>query len=296
MSLAPRYKGKAGTRGARWILGAPLLAFLAVLVVYPVVSGLQTAFQDRTLTNPAPSFIGPANFARVLTDSSFWDALRFTLLYTVAVTALELVFGFLLALLFDRAFPGKKWLLSVIIVPVMVAPALMGIMFRLILNQDIGLIPALLHSIGVNASLFSSGTIVPVLIGVDIIQYTSFAFLLFYSAMQSVPEELYEAAALDRASYARVIRSIVLPLLMPTVFVVGFLRAIDAFRTFDTIYILTGGGPGDTTATLSIYIYKILSGGDFGTASAAATLTAVVMLPLVPLVVRRLSGSTAKKG
>jgi multiple sugar transport system permease protein len=149
---------------------------------------------------------------------------------------------------------------------------------------------------GLNVSLFSSGTIVPVLVGVDLLQSTPFAFLLFYSAMQSVPEELYEAASLDRASYPRVIRSIVLPLLMPTVFIVGFLRAIDAFRTFDTIYVLTGGGPGDTTATLSIYIYKILSGGDFGTASAAATLTAIVMLPLVPIVVRRLSGSAVEKG
>ena len=284
-----------GTKGARWILSAPLLVFLAVLVVYPIVTGVQTALLDRTLLNPEPQFVGIDNFARVLGDDGFWNALRFTAIYTIVVTALELVLGFVLALVFDRAFPGKKWLLSVIILPVMIAPALMGIMFRLILNQDIGLVPAIFRSMGESVSLFSSDSIIPVLVILDLLQWTPFTFLLFYSALQSVPEELYEAAALDRARYLRVISSIVIPLLLPTIFIAGFLRAIDAFRTFDTIYVLTGGGPGNSTTTLSIYIYKILSGGDFGTASAAAAIVAIVMLPLVPIVVRRLNGDVTAK-
>lgn len=284
-----------GNKGARWILSAPLLVFLAVLVVYPIISGVQTALLDRTLLNPEPSFVGFDNFARVLGDDGFWNALRFTAIYTVVVTAIELVLGFLLALVFDRVFPGKKWLLSVIILPVMVAPALMGIMFRLILNQDIGLVPEIFRSMGQSVSLFSSDSIIPVLVILDLLQWTPFTFLLFYSALQSVPEELYEAASIDRARYPRVILSIVIPLLMPTIFIAGFLRAIDAFRTFDTVYVLTGGGPGNSTTTLSIYIYKILSGGDFGTASAAAALVALVMLPLVPIVVRRLNGDVVAK-
>jgi len=284
-----------GTKGARWILSAPLLAFLVVLVVYPIVTGVQTALLDRTLLNPEPEFVGADNFGRVLGDDGFWNALRFTAIYTIVVTAIELALGFLLALVFDRAFPGKKWLLSVIILPVMIAPALMGIMFRLILNQDIGLVPAIFRSMGQNVSLFSSDSIIPVLVILDLLQWTPFTFLLFYSALQSVPEELYEAAALDRARYPRVISSIVIPLLLPTIFIAGFLRAIDAFRTFDTIYVLTGGGPGNSTTTLSIYIYKILSGGDFGTASAAAAIVAIVMLPLVPIVVRRLNGDVIAK-
>ena len=284
-----------GNKGARWILSVPLLVFLAVLVVYPIVTGIQTALLDRTLLNPEPEFVGTANFTRVLSDSSFWNALRFTAIFTVVVTTIELVLGFLLALVFDKVFPGKRWLLSVIILPVMIAPALMGIMFRLILNQDIGLVPAIFQSLGQNVSLFSSGSIIPVLVILDLLQWTPFTFLLFYSALQSVPEELYEAASLDRASYPRVIASIVIPVLMPTVFIAGFLRAIDAFRTFDVVYVLTGGGPGNSTTTLSIYIYKILSGGDFGTASAAAAIVAIIMLPLVPIVVRRLNGDVVAR-
>ncbi|TFD07817.1 sugar ABC transporter permease [Cryobacterium sp. TMT1-2-2] len=290
---SPRFS--TGNKGARWILSVPLLVFLAILVVYPIITGVQTALLDRTLLNPEPGFVGLDNFARVLGDGGFWIALRFTVIYTVVVTAIELVLGFLLALVFDRAFPGKKWLLSVIILPVMIAPALMGIMFRLILNQDIGLVPAIFSSLGQSVSLFSSDSIIPVLVILDLLQWTPFTFLLFYSALQSVPEELYEAASLDRARYARVITSIVIPLLMPTIFIAGFLRAIDAFRTFDTVYVLTGGGPGNSTTTLSIYIYKILSGGDFGTASAAAAIVAIVMLPLVPIVVRRLNGDVVAK-
>lgn len=284
-----------GNKGARWILSAPLLLFLAILVIYPIITGVQTALLDRTLLNPEPSFVGTDNFARVLGDNGFWNALRFTAIYTLVVTSIELVLGFLLALVFDRKFPGKKWLLSVIILPVMIAPALMGIMFRLILNQDIGLVPAIFQTFGQSVSLFSSDSIIPVLIVLDVLQWIPFTFLLFYSALQSVPDELYEAASLDRASYPRVITSIIIPLLMPTIFIAGFLRAIDAFRTFDTIYVLTGGGPGNSTTTLSIYIYKILSGGDFGTASAAAAIVAIVMLPFVPLVVRRLNADVVTR-
>jgi len=286
---------RSGSRGARWILSAPLLIFLLLIVIFPIISGFQTSFQDRTLLNPDPQFNGFDNFAKVLADSTFWSSLRFTALYTLTVTIVELILGLGLALLFDRGFPGKRWLLSVIIVPIMVAPSLMGIMFRLILNDNIGTIPALFKAMGINISLFSGTTVIPLVISLDLVQWTPFAFLLIYSALQSVPQELYEAASIDRAGYWRVVRSIIIPIIFPTLVITGFLRAIDAFRTFDTIYILTGGGPGTQTTTLSIYIYKILSGGNFGLATAAAVIVAIITLPLVPLVVGRITkGALAK--
>ncbi|MBC7518561.1 MAG: sugar ABC transporter permease [Microbacteriaceae bacterium] len=280
---------RSGTRGARWILSAPLLVFLLLVVAYAAFSGIETSFQDRTLLNPEPSFTGFANYATVLNDSTFWSSLGFTVFYTVAVTVVELLLGFGLALLFDRGFPGKRWLLSVIIIPIMVAPSLMGIMFRLILNDNIGTIPAVFKAIGSDISLFSGSNVIPLVVALDLVQWTPFTFLLLYSALQSVPQELYEAASIDRAGYWRVVKSIIVPLIVPTLVITGFLRAIDAFRTFDTIYILTGGGPGTKTTTLSIYIYKVLSGGNFGVASAAAVIVALITLPLVPLVVGRIT-------
>lgn len=233
--------------------------------------------------------MGLDNYSSVLTDGGFWHSVLFTLLYTVVVTAVELLLGFGLALLFDKEFPGKKFLLSAVILPIMIAPALMGIMFRLLLNANIGLVPGFLHSIGVDVPLLSAGVVVPMLMALDVLQWTPFTFLLFHAALQSIPGELHEAAQLDRASYPKFVVSILLPLMTPTVFIAGFLRAIDAFRTFDTINVLTSGGPGNNTTTLSIYIYKILSAGNFGMASAAALLVALIMLPLVPVVVRRIT-------
>lgn len=276
-------------RAARWVLGAPLLAFLAVLVVYPIFYGVRTALQHRTLLDPAGTWAGFGNLKTVLEDTGFWHAVWFTVRFTVIVTIAELVLGFVLALLCDKHFPGKKGLLTTLIMPIMIAPALMGVMFRLLLNQNIGLVPALLHKIGVDITLFGNGTVVPLLMILDIAQWTPFAFLLFYAGLQTVPRELYDAAAVDGAGFVRTVRSVVLPLMIPIVFVTGFLRAIDAFRTFDVIYVLTGGGPGDKTTTMSIYTYKLFATGNFGTASAAALLAAILVLPLVPIVVRRLA-------
>ncbi|WP_052207129.1 carbohydrate ABC transporter permease [Sinomonas humi] len=278
-----------GRGPVRWVLAAPLLVFLALLVVFPIIYGIQSSLTSRTLLDPTPAWVGLGNYATVLTDTGFWHSVLFTLVYTVVVTAVELVLGFGLALLFDKEFPGKKFLLSSVILPIMIAPALMGIMFRLLLNANIGLVPGFLHAVGINTPLLSAGVVIPMLMALDVVQWTPFTFLLFHAALQSVPGELHEAAQLDRASYPRFVSSILLPLMTPTIFIAGFLRAIDAFRTFDTINVLTSGGPGDNTTTLSIYIYKILSAGNFGTASAAALLVALIMLPLVPIVVRRIT-------
>ncbi|GAA5022609.1 carbohydrate ABC transporter permease [Actinopolymorpha pittospori] len=273
---------------ARWVLSAPLLAFLAVAVAYPLLYGIRTALQHRTLLDPVATWAGLDNLSHVVRDAGFWHAVLFTLQFTVIVTLVELVLGFALALLMEKAFPGRRGLLSVLILPVMIAPALMGVMFRLLLNQDIGFVPALLHKVGLDITLFSNGAVVPLLTVLDIAQWTPFTFLLFYSGLQTVPRELYEAATVDGASYLRTVQSIVVPLMLPIVFITGFLRAIDGYRTFDVIYVLTGGGPADKTTTLSIYIYKAFATGNFGTASAAALLAALIVLPLVPFVVKRI--------
>lgn len=283
-----------GRGAARWVLASPLVIFLAVLVAFPIGNGITSSLQNHTLLDPTPTWAGFANYAEVLTDGDFWHALLFTIGYTIAVTALELVLGFGLALLFDKPFPGKRFLLSGLILPIMIAPALMGIMFRLMLSANIGVVPAVFQSLGINVSLLSAQTVIPMLIILDVVQWTSFTFLLFHAALQGVPAELDEAAQLDRASRPRYVFSILIPLLTPTIFITGFLRAIDGFRTFDTINVLTSGGPGNETTTLSIYVYRILSGGNFGLASAAAVLIAVIMLPVIPFVIRRITnGATS---
>lgn len=281
---------KAGGRGARWILSAPLIIFAAVFVAIPVYQGVQTSFYDLTLQQPLASFNGLANYTELFTSPGFLHAARFTVLFAVAVTTIETVLGFGLALLVNRAFPGKKVLFTMLLVPIMIAPALLGVMFRLVLNGDIGLIPALLDKVGVHIFLFSPSAIVPLLVLLDVLQWTPFTFLIMYAGLQSFPTDVLEAAQIDGADRRRTLMSVVVPIMKPVIFAAVFLRLIDAIRTFDVVYVLTAGGPGTRTTTLSIFIYKTaFESGNFGLAAAASTVILIVLLPIVPVLVRRIT-------
>lgn len=277
-------------RLARWLLASPLLAFLVLLVLFPGVYGVLVSFRDVSVLSPQASFVGLENYRSVLGDAGFRSSLWFTLRFTVVVTSIEVLLGLGLALLFDREFPAKRLLLGLTLVPIMVAPSLMGVMFRLVLDENIGMVPYLLSFLGFKVNLFAPGSVVPLLILLDTIQWVPFTFLILYAGLQGIPRDLYEAAMVDGAGYWRRVRSVALPLLAPILFVAAFLRGIDAFRTFDVIYVLTGGGPGNASTTASIYIYKrAFQDGSIGVAAAASVLVAVLLLPVLPIVVRRLT-------
>lgn len=281
-----------GAKVARWVLALPLLIFLTGLLVIPIYLGLKTAFSHDLLSDFDVYFNGFDNFYYLLTDSDFWISLRFTVVFAIVATTLEALAGFGLALVFDRKIPGKKILFSIILIPIMIAPSLLAVMFRLILNENIGIIPGFLNIFGLSISLFSQTAIVPLLIVLDFLQFTPFAFLLFYAALQNVPDELYESAELDGASYLKTIRTIILPVITPAIVVILLLRFLESIRNFDVIYILTGGGPGITTQTIGIYIYKTaFLEGDFGLASAAAVMLVLLLAPFTPWVIKRLTTS-----
>lgn len=277
------------TRTEKWVLAAPLILFAAAFVLYPLYQGVQSSFYRLTLQDPLTPFIGLRNFARLFADPGFSHAAAFTCAFAAIVTSVETVLGFGLAVLVNRSFPGKRVLFTMLLVPIMIAPALLGIMFRLLLNGDIGLVPAVLQRFGLDISLFAPGSVIPLLVLLDILQWTPFTFLVIYAGLQSFPTEVLEAAQVDGANRGRILRSIVLPILKPVIFAAVFLRLIDAIRTFDVIYVLTAGGPGTTTTTLSIYIYKAaFEAGNFGLAAAASTVVLVVLLPIVPVLVKRI--------
>lgn len=279
-----------GAGAARWVLAAPLLLLLFGLVLRPIVQGVQTALSNDLLSEFEITPAGLANFKEVLTDPNFWKACTFTVTYAVFATSFAVLIGFGLALLIDRNFPGKRWAFSALLVPIMIAPSLMGVMYRLLLNENVGIVPGFLNQFGLNLHLFGSSTVVPLLIVLDVLQYSPFAFLLFYSSLQSFPSDLHEAAAVDGAGYWRTIQSVVIPVLAPSFVVVGLLRLLDALRTFDVVYILTGGGPGTKTTTLGIYIYKkAFVEGNFGIAAASAIILVLLLTPLIPSAVRRLT-------
>ena len=271
-----------------FVLASPLLLFLGTLVVWPIYLGIKTSLSRDMLSEFEITPAGLDNFKAVLSAPDFWHALRFTILFAIVATVFEGILGFLLALVFDRKFPGKRALFSMVLVPIMVAPSLMAVMYRLILNENIGIIPGFLQKFGVDISIFDQKYVFFTLVFLDAIQYTSFAFLLVYAALQNIPQEIYESAAIDGARYRQVIARITVPILRPALAIIAMLRLIDSFRTFDTIYILTGGGPGTSTQTIGIYIYKTaFITGDFGMASAASVALVMLLAPLMPWIIKQ---------
>lgn len=275
-------------RVSAFVLAAPLLIFLSTLVVWPIYLGIKTSLSRDLLSEFEITPAGLDNFKSIIAAPDFWSALRFTILFAIVVTVVEGLLGFTLALVFDRKFPGKRTLFSMVLIPIMIAPSLMAVMYRLILNENIGVIPGFLQRFGLDISIFDQRYVFFTLVALDAIQYTSFAFLLVYAALQNIPQEIYESAAIDGARYRQVIWRITLPILKPALAIIAMLRLIDSFRTFDTIYILTGGGPGISTQTIGIYIYKTaFITGDFGLASAASVVLVLLLAPLMPKIIKQ---------
>jgi multiple sugar transport system permease protein len=275
-------------RRSGFFLSSPLIMFLCAFLIVPIYLGIKTSFSKDILSNPNITPAGFGNFKNLIHDPTFWSALNFTMRFAVVTTILELIIGFLLALLFDATLYGKKILFSFMLVPIMIAPSLLAIMFRLILNDNIGVIPAFFHKIGLNFFAFDHRWVFWTLVILDMLQYTAFTFLLWYSILQGISQEIYESAAIDGASYWQTRLRVVLPLIKPSLIIIMLLRFLDSMRTFDSVYILTGGGPGSSTETIGIYIYKTaFISGNFGLASSASIGLALILIPFMPSIIRR---------
>jgi multiple sugar transport system permease protein len=273
---------------AGWLLSTPLLIMLAMLLIWPVYLGIKTSFTHDVLSEFATYGAGLENYKNLIKQPNFWLSLRFTMIYAIIATIAEVILGFALALLFDRVFPGKRVLFSLMLVPIMIAPSLMAVMYRLILNENIGVIPGVLQRLGIEFSIFEQHNVFGSLIALDVLEFTAFTFLLSYSALQNMPSEIYEAAAIDGANARQVITRVILPILRPAIAIIFLLRILDSFRTFDSVFILTGGGPGTSTQTVGIYIYKTaFIFGDFGLAASASVVLVLLLAPFMPSIIKQ---------
>jgi multiple sugar transport system permease protein len=254
-------------RALRFLLPAAVL--LALVTVFPVLHVVALSTQRRSLLGEANRFVGLDNYLRMAADPRFWNALGNTLYFTVLSVALELVLGLAIALLVQRQKRGRALLYGIILLPWAVPTAVSARMWEWMYNSDIGVLNYLLGTrinwLGSPASALHAA------IAMDVWKSTPFVALLLIAGLQAIPGDIFKAAAVDGASAWRVLRSITLPLLMPVILVALVFRTIDAFRVFDAVYVLTGGGPGNSTETLSIYAYKILFQSlEFGYGSALA--------------------------
>ncbi len=270
----------------------PLVLLVVGLTIFPTLFAYYISTQQVALASlDQATFIGLQNFRLTLTDPEFYKALWFSLRYALLTTATEGLVGLGIAMWFNRRqLPGKGFLLSLMLLPIMVSPALLGIMFRLMLNEFVGPLAYYLKSIGLpGGRLLTPEYILTTLVVIDVAQWTPFTFLILYSALQTVSRELYEAAAVDGASARQKFWYITIPLIMPFIFIALFVRGIDSFKVFDMIHVLTGGGPGTLTTSISIYIYKMaFNTGDIGRAASASVILLLVLSVPLGIILQRI--------
>ena len=240
------------------LLATPLVAFLLLFLGFPALVNLVYSVSEVTFqTLRAPAVTGLDNYVDVLADGQFWRAVWFSLRFGLITALAQCLIGLGLAIFLSPLIEKRSWLMAPLMLPLMVAPAMIGLMYRLVLHEFVGPVPYYLWTwFGDSPSFLNADNAFWTLIVVETLQWTPFAFLLFYMAYQAVPEDVRQAAAIDGASPAQVLWTIELPLMAPTIVIALFVRFIDGFRVFDNVYTLTGSGPGGSTTSLSIYIYE----------------------------------------
>ncbi|AHK45430.1 putative UgpA, ABC-type sugar transport systems, permease component UgpA [Ensifer adhaerens OV14] len=256
-----------------------MVLFLLVFLGFPAIVNLIYSVSDVSFeTLRQPELSGFKNFAAVWSDSAFWQASWFSFRFGLLTAALECTLGLFLAIFLSPLIERRSWLMAILMLPLMVAPALVGLMYRLVLHEFVGPVPYYLWTyFGASLSFLGPGSAFWTLVVVETLQWTPFALLLFYMAYQAIPSEIAEASAMDGAKSHHRLWYIELPLMLPTIVVALLIRFIDGFRVFDNVYVLTGSGPGGSTASLSIYIYEaFFKQGAIGKAVAASVILFVV--------------------
>ena len=239
---------------------APLIAMLVVFTIYPLIYNIWLSFHEYAPFKRRLVYVGWENWAQLMGDARFWESLSVTLTYFFVVLTVELVLGMLLALLLDSDEPGFGLLRALLTLTLVVPPAITGMMFLLMQDPEFGVLSYLLERVGVIDSttpILATGS--TALLGVmlaDIWQWTPFMVLIFLAGLRALPPEPYEAAMLDGASGIQIFRRITLPLMSKVIAVAVLIRGIDLFRIFDYVFVMTSGGPGTATYTVSLYAWQ----------------------------------------
>jgi multiple sugar transport system permease protein len=272
-----------------YLLAAPSVALLFGIALLPLLGTAWLSLFRLVVVFHEKRFVGLDNYRFLLHDARFWTALGNTACFALVSVTAELALGLVIALLLDSRAPGRALLRAAVLVPWAIPAAVSGKIWAWLLNPEYGALTALLPFKDVNW-LGTPGYAMAAAVVVDVWKTTPFVALLLFAALRSIPDDLYRAARLDGASAARTLRSITVPLLKPAILVALVLRTLDAFRVFDSVYVLTAGGPADTTETLSIYTYKtLMSAGDFGYGSTLAVATFLAVLAVSAVYFRLLA-------
>ncbi|WP_270937390.1 carbohydrate ABC transporter permease [Falsiroseomonas oryzae] len=239
-----------------WPFVVPAAVVVFAVIVFPWVFTLWMSLQEWKLGS-GRSFVGLANYQRLLTDDRFhWSILR-TLYFTALAVVIPVVLGIAAALIFNRKFPLRGLMRTVFILPMMATPVAVALVWTMMFHPQLGVLNWILSQFGIPPSMwvYDQSTVIPTLVLVEVWHWTPLVMLLVLGGLASLPVDPYEAAKIDGATGWQAFRYITLPLLAPFIMVAVIIRTIDALKAFDTIYVITQGGPGTASETINIFLY-----------------------------------------
>lgn len=281
-SSAPR------ARSLAWALVGPTLALLIAFNVFPLLYNVASSFTNAELIGGEWRSVGGANYARVFEDELFAGALRRTALFVVCAVTLELLLGFALALSLHRGLPGKQVVLTILLVPMMLSPAVMGLYWNLVLNGNYGVVNQGLTALGFDPPQWLTDRDLKFwsILLIDVWMWTPFMMLIALAGLNAIPPSIYEAAQIDRARPWKVFTRITLPMCTPVLGLAVLFRATDALKQFDLVMAVTG--PNDAaTQTLSTLLYQVVfRDGSVGLGAAFSCVILVLVIALATVFTR----------
>ena len=277
------------------LLLLPAAVLLAALTIYPLGRSLALSLFWTDYGFEGARFVGTRNYEDLVADRFFRRAVTNTVWFTLLATVSEVALGLALALMAHRRFPGRGVVITLLVSPFVLSTMVVTAIWSAWYHFDFGYLNNLLRLAGLEGApwLFDPDIALYSLVLVDLWQTTPIAFLILLAGLQSIDSEVYEAARMDGAGPMRILFTIIIPLLAPHLFLAALIRTIDSFKIFDKVFALTGGGPGQATETLSMYLYRLgFQFFDIGLASA----TAIIMVVVAGILAALYAASILRRG
>lgn len=276
--------------GGTMPLAVPALVVMALLVVVPVLYTAWLSVSDRRIDGTNAGFVGLAHYADMMGSATFWQSVRVTLFFFVTCLIIETVLGIVLGYLLSIDVPGRALFQGIMLIPAITASVAVSLVWMLIYDPTLGVANQLLGMIGIDPIAWLGTTqMAPwAIVIVDVWQWTPFMALLVAAGIRSLPTEPFEAATIDGATAWQKARYVGLPLLMPVLTVAMLLRTVDLIRFFDSVFIMTQGGPLDSTLTLNVYAYRTGFIENSQSYSAALQMVLLLLVILAAVVFTRL--------
>jgi multiple sugar transport system permease protein len=275
-------------RPSYWPFVLPALVVVIAVIVFPWTYTIWMSLQEWKV-GATPKFVGLANYLRLPSDARFVESIWHTLAYTALSVLLPLLLGTLAAVIFNAKFPMRGFFRGLFILPMMATPVAIALVWTMMFHPQLGILNYLLSLVGLPPQLwvFHPASVIPSLVLVETWQWTPLVMLIMLGGLAAIPTEPYESARLDGATGWQVFRYISLPLIAPFLFIAAMIRTIDAVKSFDIIFAITQGGPGNASETINLYLYSVaFVYYDVGYASAIVIVFFALIIALAAALLR----------